>query len=122
MVANCLTARWLRPILACFAFAGLGFLGGCGGGSGAPNNPFKPVPPPPTPVVILPAASTVYSNTPATLTVTGGVPPYLVASSNSAILPVATVSADGIVVLLPANVAAATAVLITAQDSIGQTA
>ena len=89
MVPNRLTARWLRPILACFAFAGLAFLGGCGGGSGAPNNPFAPVPPGPSVPVILPAVSVAYSNTPATLTISGGVAPYFVMSSNSAILPVA---------------------------------
>jgi hypothetical protein len=122
MVVNRLTARWLRWIFTCLALAGLAFLGGCGGGSGAPNNPFKPVPPPPTAVTILPAVSTAYSNTPATLTVAGGVPPYFVTSSNSAILPVAQANVTGIVVLLPANVVSNTAVTITAVDSIGQVA
>ena len=122
MVANFLTARWLRPILALLALAGFALLGGCGGGSGAPNNPFAPVPPPPTPVVILPAAATAFSHTPTVLTVEGGVPPYTVFSSNSAILPVAQPVTAGTVVLLPNNVVADTPVQITAQDSIGQTA
>jgi hypothetical protein len=121
MVATSLTARWLRSIFALLALAGLAILGGCGGGSGAPNNPFKPVPPPPTPVVILPATATVFSHTPATLTVEGGVPPYTIFSSNSAILPVASSATAGVIVLLPASVLADTAVIITAQDSIGQT-
>ncbi|HTR58945.1 MAG TPA: hypothetical protein VMM27_12280 [Casimicrobiaceae bacterium] len=121
MVANCLTARWLRPILACFAFAGLAFLGGCGGGSGAPNNPFAPVPPAPTVPLILPATSVAYSNTPATLTISGGVAPYFVTSSNSAILPVAQVNTTGTIVLLPANVVADTAVTLQVTDSLGQT-
>ena len=121
MVANSLTARWLRPILALLALAGLAMLGGCGGGSGAPNNPFAPVPPTPTAVVFLPPAATVYSHTPATLTVEGGVPPYFIVSSDSAILPVAQSASTGTVVLLPASVLADTTVLITAQDSIGQT-
>jgi hypothetical protein len=122
MVANCLTARWLRPILACFALAGLAFLGGCGGGSGAPNNPFTPVPPTPSVPVILPASSVVYSNTPAALTISGGVAPYFVTSSNAAILPVAQINTTGTIVLLPGNVVTDTAVIVQATDSVGQTA
>src|SRR6201987_1818595 len=122
MVANPLTARWLRPTLACFALAGLAFLTGCGGGSGAPNNPFKPVPPAPTVPVILPAVSVAYSNTPATLTISGGVAPFFVTSSNPAILPVAQTNTTGTIVLLPANVVSDTAVTLQVTDSIGQTA
>jgi hypothetical protein len=121
MVSNFLTARWLRSILALLALAGFAMLGGCGGGSGAPNNPFAPVPPPPTPVVFLPPVATVFSNTPATLIVEGGVPPYFVVSSNSAILPVVQPATAGVVVLLPVSVLADTPVILTAQDSIGQT-
>jgi hypothetical protein len=67
----------------------------------------------------LPSTATVYSNTPAILTITGGVPPYFVVSSNTAILPVAVSVTNGTIVLLPANVLADTVVLITAQDSAG---
>ena len=119
MAPNRINARWLRFISALLAFATLAVLGGCGGGSGAPNNPFAPPPTTPGPVSILPSAATVYSNTPATLTVVGGVPPYFVVSSNSAILPVGASVTNGTIVLLPANVLADTAVLITAQDSAG---
>ena len=122
MVANSLTARWLRPILALLALTGFTMLGGCGGGSGAPNNPFAPPPPTPTPVVILPGTATAYSNTPTVLTVEGGVPPYFIVSSDSSILPVVQPATAGTVVLLPSNVVSDTQVTITAQDSIGQTA
>ena len=121
MVSICWTARWLRPILTLFALAGLALLGGCGGGSGAPNNPFAPPPTTPGPVTILPAVSVAFSNTPATLTVTGGKPPYVIVSSNSAILPVQQSNTTGTIVLLPANVVSDTPVVITAQDSLGQT-
>src|SRR5215467_2735456 len=121
MVSICWTARWLRPILALFALAGLALVGGCGGGSGAPNNPFAPPPTTPGPVTILPAASVAYSNTPATLEVSGGSPPYTIVSSNSAILPVAQSNTTGTIVLIPANVLADTVVVITAQDSKGVT-
>src|SRR2546426_608083 len=119
MAPTRIDARWLRFTLASLALAALAVLGGCGGGSGAPNNPFKPPPPVPGPLSILPSTATVYSNTPAILTITGGVPPYFVVSSNTAILPVAVSVTNGTIVLLPANVLADTAVLITPQDSAG---
>ncbi len=122
MVQNRINNRWLRRLLAMFALAGLAALAGCGGGSGAPNNPFAPGPPVIGALFVLPPAVTAYANTPATLTVSGGKPPYQAFSSNSAILPVAQAVGSGVIVLLPANVAADTTVVITVQDSIGQTA
>jgi hypothetical protein len=115
------TARWLRPILALLTLAGFALLGGCGGGSGAPNNPFAPPPTTPGPVTILPATSVAYSNTPTSLAVSGGSPPYTILSSNSAILPVAQSNTTGTIVLIAANVLADTVVVITAQDSTGAT-
>jgi hypothetical protein len=119
MAPTRIDARWLRFILASLALAALAVLGGCGGGSGAPNNPFAPPPTTPGPLSILPSTATVYSNTPAILTITGGIPPYFVVSSNTAILPVSVSVTNGTIVLLPANVLADTVVLITAQDSAG---
>src|SRR5215467_6972256 len=117
MVPICSTARWLRPILALLTLAGFASLGGCG----APNNPFAPPPTTPGPVTILPAVSVAFSHTPTTLTVTGGKPPYVIVSSNSAILPVQQSNTTGTIVLLPANVVSDTPVVITAQDTTGQT-
>jgi hypothetical protein len=119
MAPNRINARWLRFILAPLALAALAILGGCGGGSGAPNNPFAPPPPVPGPLSILPSTATVYSNTPEILTITGGIAPYFVVSSNTSILPVGASVTNGTIVLLPANVLADTVVLITAQDSAG---
>ncbi len=121
MVPNPMNARWLRLVFAISALSGSVLLGGCGGGSGAPNNPFAPGAPTPGPVFVLPANATVYSNTPATLTITGGVAPYFVVSSNTAVLPVAETS-TGTIVLLPANVASDTVVLITVRDTLGTNA
>ena len=87
-------ASLLRSALALLAIAGLLTLAGCGGGSGAPNNPFAPVPVTPGPVSVLPPAITVYSNTPATLTISGGAAPYQAFSSNSAALPLPQLSPD----------------------------
>src|SRR5437773_2014136 len=72
MAPNGINARWLRCLTAALSLATLAFLGGCGGGSGAPNNPFAPAPTTPGPLSILPSVATVFSNTPATLTNTGG--------------------------------------------------
>jgi len=119
MAPNRINACWLRFILAPLALAALAVLGGCGGGSGAPNNPFAPPPPTPGPLSILPSTATVFSNTPEILTITGGIPPYFVVSSNTAILPVGASVTNGPIVLLPANVLADTVVVITAQDSAG---
>jgi len=114
--------RWVRPSLGLLALAALLALGGCGGGSGAPNNPFAPQPPAITPVFLLPPTATVYSHTPATLTVSGGAAPYQAFSSNASILPVAQAVNGTTVVLLANDVATPTAVTITVQDSVGQTA
>ena len=81
-------ASMLRPVLALLACAGLLTLAGCGGGSGAPNNPYAPGPVTPGPLFILPPSATVYTATPATLTISGGAPPYQAFSSNSTALPV----------------------------------
>src|SRR5664279_4591504 len=121
MAPTPMITRCLRPLFAFCALGALLILGGCGGGSGAPNNPFAPGTPTPGPLFVLPAAATIYSNTPATLTITGGAPPYFVVSSNTAVLPVASTS-TGTIVLLPANVASDTLVSITVRDSIGQNA
>src|ERR1700682_1995379 len=104
MAQNGLTRCWLRPAFITLAVAALTVLGGCGGGSGAPNNPFAPKPVPPGPLLILPAVATVYSNTPAVLTVTGGVPPYFVSSSDASALPIGSSVTSGSIVLLPGNV------------------
>jgi hypothetical protein len=119
MAPNRLTPQWLRLVLAALALGALAILGGCGGGSGAPNNPFAPGPVSPGPLSILPSAPTVFSNTPTTLTITGGVAPYFVVSSNTAVLPLGASVTNGTIVLLPANVLADTVVVITAQDSAG---
>ena len=122
MASNSMSNKWLRPVLALCALAGLLALGGCGGGSGAPNNPFAPKPAPVGPLFVLPPTAVVYSHTPATLQVSGGATPYQAFSSNSAVLPVAQNVDTGVIVLVAGDVTADTAVVITVQDAIGQTA
>jgi hypothetical protein len=122
MASNSMNNTWLRPLLALCALTGLLGLSGCGGGSGAPNNPFAPGPVTVGPLFLLPPSAVVYAHTAATLTVSGGAAPYLAFSSNSAVLPVTQNVDAGVVVLIPSDVAADTAVVITVQDAIGQTA
>jgi len=122
MAPNGMIARWLRPALALFALGGLLALGGCGGGSGAPNNPFQPGPPTPGALSVLPPIITAFSNTPVTLTISGGAAPFFVVSSNPAVLPVAQSPSGNTIVLLPGTVTVDTAVTITVQDAVGQRA
>src|SRR3954447_11194337 len=122
MRSNPATAAWLRPFCALSALLMRLVLGGCGGGSGAPNNPFTPAPTTPGPLFVLPPTITAYSNTPLTLTISGGLFPYRSFSSNVAILPISQSIDSATIVLLPNDVSAPTAVTITTQDSAGQIA
>ncbi len=119
MTENRLPAAWLRPLLGMFAIAGVLALSACGGGSGAPNNPYAPGPAVPGPLTVLPPDVTAYSGVPTTLTITGGVGPYFAFSSNPAVLPVTQAVPGNTVLLFASSVAAATTVVVTAQDTTG---
>ena len=119
MTENRLPAAWLRPLLGIFAIAGVLALSACGGGSGAPNNPYAPGPAVPGPLTVLPPDVTAYSGVPTTLTITGGVGPYFAFSSNPAVLPVTQAVPGNTVLLFASSVAAATTVVVTAQDTTG---
>ena len=73
----------------------------------------------PVPLSLLPQTATVYYNTPATLTVIGGTPPYQAFSTDSVVLPVARNVIGDQILLAPANVAADTTVTITVTDASG---
>jgi hypothetical protein len=121
MTETRLSAAWLRPLLGLLLTAGVLALSACGGGSGAPNNPYAPGPGPTAPLTILPATFTAYAGTPATLSVTGGVPPYRAFSSDTSVLPVSLAVGSNTIVLLPAPVSAATNVTVSVQDAAGTT-
>ncbi len=112
-------AVWLRPAFALIGVLGLATLAGCGGGSGAPNNPYVPPPPAIPPLTILPGAISVYSGTPSTLTISGGVAPYRAFTSDASVLPLPTNVSGDTIVLSPNNVTAQTGVSVTVQDSVG---
>ena len=116
MSKNCLTA-WLRPALALFALAGIFSLAGCGGGNGAPNNPY--VPPVVSPILtVLPAAVTVFSGVPSTVTITSGTGPFSAFSSNSAVLPVSS-TVTNTIGLLASPVTTDQSVTLTIRDALG---
>ena len=107
----------LRAAVTFFGIAGILLLGGCGGGNGSPNNPYAPLPPVVPPVQVLPATITVYPGTPATLLVSGGIPPYRAFSSDPTILPVSTNVSGDTVVLAANSVNNPSSVTVTIQDS-----
>jgi len=111
---------WLRPTLLLLAVTGALSLAACGGGNGSINNP-NPGPPAPTAVTVFPPSQTIYSGTPAAITISGGVQPYRAFSSNSAVLPVALNVAGDTIVLLANPVTVDTTTVVTVQDAIGQT-
>jgi hypothetical protein len=107
----------LRSALGLLGIAGILLLSACGGGNGAPNNPYAPLPPSTPPLQVLPPAATVYPGTPATLTITGGFPPYRAFSSDATIVPVSTNVAGDTLVLAANAVSTQTTVTVTVQDS-----
>ena len=116
MWKNRLTA-WLRPVFTLFALAGMLSLAACGGGNGAPNNPYTTGG---GPLAVLPAAPTIYSGVPSTLTITGGRAPFSAFSSDSSVLPV-TQSPSTTLPLLASTVTADTTVTLTIRDASGST-
>ena len=116
-----LSTTWLRPALSILGLAGLLALSACGGGSGAPNNPYV-APPTPAALTVQPSTLTAYSGVAVTVTITSGVAPFFAFSGNATVLPVAQNVAGNTIVLLPSKVTADTPVIITVQDSAGQTA
>ncbi len=79
------------------------------------------LPSPPSELVVLPSSIDVYSTIASILTISGGVPPYRAFSNNSNVLPVAQNVSGYTLMLLASDVAADTSVVVTIQDSVGQT-
>jgi len=118
MSKNRLTA-WLRPALTLVALAGIFSLAGCGGGNGAPNNPYVAGA---GPLAVLPATSIAYSGVPATINISGGTPPFNVASSDQVVLPIPFEVSGNAITFIPNNVASDTPVTLTVRDVGGTTA
>src|SRR5690348_13705210 len=114
MPGHRLTA-WLRPLLTLAAMAGVLSLAACGGGNGSPSSIGST---PSVALAVLPAAPTVYSGTPVTLTVSGGQGPFALFSSDQSVLAV-PLSTDGSFVITPGVVSTDTTVQVTVRDARG---
>ena len=113
-------AAWVRPVVALVALLGVLSLTACGGGGGTVNGGTTN--PPPSVVTVFPPTQTIYPGSAASFTISGGVPPYKVFSSNSSVLPLAQTVPSNQVLLFANPVSANVSVTATVQDSIGQTA
>ncbi|MGL4229948.1 MAG: hypothetical protein ACRDAM_16420 [Casimicrobium sp.] len=111
------TFRSFKALVALAAVAATALLAGCGGGGA--KDPFDPGPSAP-PLVLAPGSLNVYSNIPAVVTVTSGVAPFRVFSSDSVVLPVAPSVSGTLITLVPANVNVDTPVTLTVEDNLGR--
>ena len=80
-----------------------------------------PATPPPSPVVVLPTDVVISKGVPVVLTISGGLAPYKAYSSNPIALPVAQSVVGSSITLVAGGVSADTPVVVTVQDSAGQT-
>jgi hypothetical protein len=106
--------RSFKALVALVAIAATTLLAGCGGGGA--KDPFDNGPAPPS-LVVNPTSLNVYSNLPSVLTISSGVGPFQIFSSDNIVLPVNTVVSGTLVTLVPSNVNADTPVTVTVQDS-----
>jgi len=74
------------------------------------------------PLVVLPTSIVTSKGVPVTLTISGGLAPYKAYSSNPAVVPVTQAVTGNSIVLVAGGVAVDTSVVVTIQDSAGQTA
>lgn len=89
-------------------------LNSCGSGAVTGTTP-----PTGTALVVTPAVSDAYPDTPTSFTISGGTPGYTIFSSNSVALPIASATVTGnTFTVIPGNVAADTSVDITVRDAV----
>ena len=114
----------IKSLLSVAALAALSLLAGCGGGgavtpSCADNNscPVVVVTPP---LVINPVALNAYAGTPVVITISSGVGPFQVFTSDATVLPVTQVVSGASITLVPNAVNADQVVSLTVRDAAGQ--
>jgi hypothetical protein len=117
----------IKSLLSVAALAALSLLAGCGGGgavtpSCADTHSCPVVVPPTPPLVINPGALNAYAGVPVVVTISSGVGPFQVFTSDATVLPVTQVVPGAAITLVPANVDADRAVTLTVRDAAGQTA
>ena len=94
----------------------LALIAGCGGGGA--QDPFATTPVPR--LTVGPAELNVYAGVPAVVTITSGVGPFQVFSSDSVVLPVTQLVAGAAITLTATNVDTQKAVTLTIRDAAGQ--
>lgn len=108
----------LSSLLSAVVLAATTLLAGCGGGGAA--DPFAAAPPPPS-LTVNPTVLNIYSGTPAVVTITSGVGPFQVFTSDAVVLPVAQVVSGAAVTLVANAISAEAPVTLTIRDSLGRT-
>jgi hypothetical protein len=94
-------------------------LAGCGGGGA--QDPFAVTPVAPTPALVVnPGALNAYAGIPVVVTISSGVGPFQVFTSDATVLPVTQVVAGAAITLTASNVDADRGVTITVRDAVGQ--
>lgn len=108
----------LSSLLSAVVLAATSFLAGCGGGGAA--DPFAAAPTPPS-LTVNPTTLNIYSGTPAVVTITSGVGPFQVFTSDAVVLPVAQVVSGAAITLVANAISAEAPVTLTIRDSLGRT-
>ncbi len=117
----------IKSLLSVAALATLSLLAGCGGGGAVTpscldNNSCPVVVPPTPPLVINPTALNAYAGSPVVVTISSGVGPFQVFTSDATVLPVTQVVSGASITLVPNAVNADQVVSLTVRDAAGQSA
>ncbi len=113
------TKSLIKSMAAAALCAVTALIAGCGG-SGA-TDPFATTPAAVTPpLVVNPGVLNVYSGTPSVVTISSGVGPFQVFTSDSVVLPVTQVVGGAAITLTASAVNADQVVTLTVRDSVGQ--
>ena len=110
----------IKSLATVALFSITAFIAGCGGGGAA--DPFA-VPPTAVipPLVLNPSTLNIYSGTPAVVTISSGVGPFQVFTSDAVVLPVTQVVSGAAITLTAGAVAASASVTLTVRDAASQT-
>ena len=118
----------IKSLLAVAALGLVSLIAGCGGGgavtpSCADTNSCPVVVPPVVipPLVVNPGALNAYAGIPVVITISSGVGPFQVFTSDATVLPVTQVVPGAAITLVPTNVDADRSVTITVRDAAAQT-
>ena len=116
------TKTSFKSLVTVALFSITALVAGCGGGGA--TDPFAVPPvvvvPPTPPLIVNPGALNIYSGTPAVLTISSGVGPFQVFTSDAVVLPVSQVVAGAAITLTANAVVADAGITLTVQDAAAQ--